>query len=93
MGRLAARKEPAEEQRKMFGIEKPEEMTPTARCQEIAEFLAKGFLRLRKRVDYPEIIRRAHAESAIARPDSCPEESSQVDLIPPAQPSVHCDTN
>ena len=77
----------------MFGIEKPDEMTPKARRQEIAEFLVKGFLRLRKRVDYPEIIRQAHAETAIARSDSCPEDSSQNDLILPAQPSVHCDTD
>lgn len=68
----------------MLGIEKPDEMTPKARRQEIAEFLVKVFLPLRKRVDYREIIRRAHAETAIARSDSCPEDSSQDDLILPA---------
>ncbi len=76
----------------MIGFEKPEEMTPKSRRQEIAELLATGFLRLRKRVDYPEIIRRCHVESAIAPPDACPKDSSQNDLTLPAQPSVHCDT-
>ncbi len=77
----------------MIEIEKPEEMTAEARHQELAGLLAKGFLRLRKRVDYPEIIRHCRAESMSATPDSLPKDSSQSDLIPPAQPSVHCDTD
>ena len=77
----------------MIGIDKPEDMTPKARRQELAGLLAKGFLRLRKHVDYPEIMRHCHAESMSATPDSLPQDSSQSDLILPAQPSVHCDTD
>jgi hypothetical protein len=89
VGRLVAHAEPTEEQPKMIGIDKPEDMTPKARRQELAGLLAKGFLRLRKRVDYPEIMRRCHVDGMPPVQDSLPEDTSQSDLIQPAQPSVH----
>jgi len=81
------------EQQKMIGIEEPQEMTMEARRRELASLLAKGFLRFRKRVDYNEIIRRCATEGTSLASEAQLHLSSQNDLISPAQPSVHCDSN
>ena len=38
----------------MFGITDPDEMTPEERVRELAEILARGYLRLLKKAPYPE---------------------------------------
>lgn len=77
----------------MIGIEKPQEMTMEARRRELAGLLAKGFLRFRKRVDCKNVIRRCATEGTTLSSEVQLHHSSQNDLISPAQPSVHCDSN